>query len=207
MPPKKKSVALVLALALTLILLTTCALPDFDLITYPPWSTIYNAARDERSVVDILLDKAISTQIKTALLQENGELGLKVKVYCFLRRVTLLGQVDDDAFKALAVATAWETEGVRGVGTGWVAPGRTGTTAADLHIAARLRAALVGDQDISATQIEAEVFGGRVYLIGIVRSQQDEDRALAHAMAVRGVTGVTSFLFPLEDSGRAPEER
>jgi osmotically-inducible protein OsmY len=88
-----------------------------------------------------------------------------------------------------------------------VAPGLAGTAAADLQIAARLRAELVGDQNISATQIEAEVFGGRVYLIGIVRSQQDEDRALAHAMAVKGVTGVTSFLFPLEDTERAPEER
>jgi hyperosmotically inducible protein len=193
MPPKKY---VALALVPALVLLTACAIPDFDFVSYPPWTTVYNAARDERNVADILFDKAISTQIKTALLQENGELGLRVKVYCFLRRVTLLGQVDDDAFKALAVATAWETEGVRGVATGWVAPGRAGTAAADLEIAARLRAALVGDQDISATQIEAEVFGGAVYLTGMVRSQQDAGRALAHARWVRGVSSVISLLIP-----------
>ncbi len=144
-------------------------------------------------MADIGFDKAISTQIKGALLNQDGERGLKVKVYCYLRMVTLLGQLEDDNFKAFALATAWATEGVRGVTTHWEAPS-AGTGMADLEIAARLRAALVADEDLSATQIETEVFSGKVYLIGMVRSPQDADRAVAHAQAVKGVTGVTSLL-------------
>lgn len=193
---------------LPLVLLAACSLSDFPSSVFtPPWSSVYGAARDERAMADILVDKAIGRQVKAALLNGYGELGLRVKVYCFLGRVTLLGQVDDVDLRAFAVATAWEVEGVRGVATGWVAQSRADTGLADLEIAARLRTVLVGDEGLSATQIEAEVFGGKVYLIGIVRSQQDEDRALAHAMAVKGVTAVTSFLFPLEDMERAPEER
>ncbi len=181
---------------LPLLLLAACSGADLQSLmsdSFSPWGAVYNAARDERSVADIGFDKAISTQIKGALLNQDGERGLKVKVYCYLRMVTLLGQLEDDNFKAFALATAWATEGVRGVTTHWEAPS-AGTGMADLEIAARLRAALVADEDLSATQIETEVFSGKVYLIGMVRSPQDADRAVAHAQAVKGVTGVTSLL-------------
>lgn len=56
----------------------------------------------------------------------------------------------------------------------------------------------MGDENISATQIEAEVFGGRIYLMGMVRSQQDVDRAVALARALPGVSVVTSLLIPTE---------
>jgi hyperosmotically inducible protein len=85
---------------------------------------------------------------------------------------------------------------VKGVSTHWEAPGKTDTTAADIEIATKLRAALVADKEISATQIETEVFGGKVYLLGMVRSQKDADKAVAHARGVAGVTGVTSLLIP-----------
>jgi hyperosmotically inducible periplasmic protein len=159
-----------------------------------PWGAIYDAARDERSVGDIAADKKISTTIKSALVNKDGKLGLAVKVYCYLGKVTLLGQLADEKFKDFAVATSKKTKGVKGVATHWEAPGKTDTTAADVEIAAKLRAALVGDKEISATQIETEVFSGKVYLIGMVRSQKDADKAVAHAKAVKGVTDVTSLL-------------
>ena len=37
---------------------------------------------------------------------------------------------------------------------------------------------------------------GKVYLLGMVRSQKDADRAVAHARATNGVTGVISLLIP-----------
>ncbi|MDP3427615.1 MAG: BON domain-containing protein, partial [Humidesulfovibrio sp.] len=138
------------------------------------------------------------------LLQQNGELGMRVKVYSFLRRVTLLGQIGDADFKAFALATAWEAQGVRSVDSAWVDPGLAGNTAVDLEIAARLRAALVGDEDLSATQIEAEVFSGQVYLMGMVRGQQDADRAAAHARALPGVASVTSLLVPTRQDRPEP---
>jgi len=189
---------------LPLVLLAACALPELPTPSFTPWSTIYGAARDERSMADMLFDKAVSTAIKAELMDKSGALGLKVKVYCFLRRVTLLGQVNDDDFKAFALATAWEAQGVRSVVAVWVEPGPAGAARYDLEIAARLRAALVGDEDISATQIEAEVFGGQVYLMGMVRSRQDVDRAVDHAQAVPGVSGVTSLLIPTQQDQPQP---
>lgn len=165
-------------------------------LAFTPWSAVYEVARDERSLADITADKEKVTQIKTALLNKDGKLGLAVKTYCYLGRVILLGQLDDEGFKSFAVATAKKTKGVKSVATHWEMPGKEGTTAADLEIATKLRAALVADKELSATQVETEVFGGKVYLLGMVRSQKDAERAVAHAKAVKGVTGVTSLLIP-----------
>ena len=48
---------------------------------------------------DIAADKKITTSIKSALVKKDGKLGLAVKTYCFLGRVTLLGQLADEGFK------------------------------------------------------------------------------------------------------------
>lgn len=180
---------------MALLLLAALSLPQ-PASAFTPWGAVYDAARDERSVGDIASDKKISTGIKTALLEKDKKLGLAVKVYCFLGRVTLLGQLGDEPFKTFAVGTAKKTKGVKSVSTHWEEPGKTDTTAADVEIAAKIRTALVADKELSSTQIEQEVFGGKVYLIGMVRSRKDIDRAVAHAKAVKGVTSVTSLLIP-----------
>ncbi len=178
-----------------LILAVVLALPGAA-FAFTPWGAVYEVARDERSVADVTADKKITTEIKTALVNKDGKLGLAVKPYCFLGKVTLLGQLADEGFKSFAVATAKGTKGVKSVTTYWEAPGKEGTTTADLEIAAKLRTALVADKSLSSTQIETEVFGGKVYLLGMVRSQRDADKAVAHAKATKGVTGVTSLLIP-----------
>ena len=161
---------------------------------YTPWGAVYDAARDERSVATITADKKISTGIKSTLVNKDSKLGLAVKVYCYVGKVTLLGQLADEKFKEFATSTAKKSKGVKSVSTHWVEPGKTDTTSADVEIATKLRAALVGDKELSATQVETEVFSGKVFLIGMVRSQKDADKSVAHAKAVKGVTGVTSLL-------------
>jgi hyperosmotically inducible protein len=176
-------------------LLLLCA-PPAQARSVTPWGAVYELVRDERSLSDISIDKAIATEIKAALLEKNGKLGLAVKTYCYLGKVVLLGQLADDSFKSFAVATARKTPGVKGVTTHWVPPSRRGSTISDLEIAAKLRAELVEDKDISATQVEAEVFSGHVFLLGMVRSQKDAAKAAAHAKSVSGVKSVTSLLVP-----------
>jgi hyperosmotically inducible protein len=180
---------LLCTLTLAMLLVLPCIAQAFT-----PWGAVYDAARDERSVGDITADKEISTKIKAALVDKDGKLGLAVKVYCYMRKVTLLGQLADAKFKEFAVATAKKAKGVKGVATYWEPV--SDTTAADTEIAAKIRAALVGDKDISATQIEQEVFAGKVYLIGMVRTKKDADKAMAHAKSVKGVTSVVSLLIP-----------
>jgi hyperosmotically inducible protein len=179
--PNPAPIALLLCLALTS-------------LAWTPWGAIYGSARDERSVGDQAADKKISLSIKGDLADKDSELALKVHVYCFLGHVYLVGAVNDAAFRAFAVKTAKGTEGVKKV-TAYFKP-ETDTTADDLELAAKVRAELIGNGDLSSTQIEQEVMNGEVVLLGMVRTKADAALAVKVAKGVEGVRKVTSFLIP-----------
>lgn len=159
-----------------------------------PWTTIYGVARDERSVETIAKDKKIATEIKAELMKRDEKKGFAVKVYCFTGRVFLVGQLNDTAFRDVAAKTAKAASGVRAV-TSYFLP-ESDTLKADLEIAAKVRAGLVADKDLSATQIESEVFNGTVVLLGMVRDSKDVKGAVAVARKISGVKEVKSFLIP-----------
>jgi hyperosmotically inducible protein len=163
-------------------------------LAWTPWGAVYESARDERSVSDQAADKKISLSIKADLANKDSKLALKVHVYSFLKHVYLVGAVGDQPFRAFAMKTARGTEGVKKV-TSYFKP-ETDTTAEDLKLAAKVRAKLVGNGDLSSTQIEQEVMNGEVVLLGMVRSQADAALAAKVAGGVPGVRKVTSFLIP-----------
>lgn len=163
-------------------------------IAWTPWGAIYGSARDERSVGDQAADKKISLAIKKNMADKDSGAALKIHVYCFLKHVYLVGAIDDAAFRAFAVKAAKGTEGVTGVTTYFAA--ESDTTADDLELAAKVRAELIGNGDLSSTQIEQEVLNGEVVLLGMVRSKADAALAVKVARSVGGVRKVTSFLIP-----------
>jgi hyperosmotically inducible periplasmic protein len=179
-----------------MLLLALVLLPAAGWAFPTPWGTVYGVARDERNVVDMATDKAATTEIKAKIMDRDRMKGLAVKVYCFVGQVALLGQLDDEDFQEFAVATAHAANGVKGVTTYWEPVTQESTLAADVEITARIRAALVADKQLSSTQMELEVFAGKVYLLGMVRSRQDVDRAVAHAKTVAGVIEVVSLMVP-----------
>lgn len=172
-------------LILCLILLTTAC---------SPWGTVYGSARDERSVGDQAADTEIALSIKSDLADRDSGKALQVHVYCFLRHVYLVGAINDTAFRSFAVATAKKTEDVQKVTSYFVA--ESDTTADDLEIAAKVRTALIGDENLSATQIETEVMNGEVVMLGMIRTKAEVDLAIKLAKGVEGVRKVTSFMIP-----------
>lgn len=165
-------------------------------LAWTPWGAIYGSARDERSVGDQAADKETSLSIKKALADNDSGKALQVHVYCFLGHVFLVGAIDDVEFRKFAIKTAKGTEDVKKVTDYFVA--ESDTTGDDLEIAAKVRTALIGEGDLSATQIEQEVLNGEVVLLGMVRSQADAKLAIKTAKSVEGVRKVTSFMIPSE---------
>ena len=163
---------------------------------FTPWGAVYESARDERSIGQQAKDKAVVVSIKGKMADRDGKMALKVKTYCFVGRVFLVGAIDDKGFRDFAVKTAKGTENVRSVKTHFVK--ETDTTKADLEIAARVRTALIAEKDLSATQIENEVMNGEVVMLGMVRSKKDASLAVKTARAIDGVRKVTSYLIPSE---------
>ncbi len=161
-------------------------------IAWTPWGSIYESARDERSVADQAADKQISLSIKAKLADRDKGKALKVHVYCFLRHVYLVGAIDDTAFRSFAVGTATVTKDVKKVTKYFVR--ESDTTASDLEIATRVRAKLIAEEELSSTQIENEVMNGEVVMLGMVRTKADARLAIKLTKSVEGVRKVTSFL-------------
>lgn len=163
-------------------------------VAWTPWGAIYESARDERSVGQQADDKRISLDIKGQMADRDGKKALKIHAYCFVGHVFLVGAINDKSFRSFAVKTAKDIEGVKKVTTHFVK--ETDTTADDLEIAASVRAALIAEGDLSATQIETETMNGEVVMVGMVRGKKDARLAVQVAKGVEGVRKVTSYLIP-----------
>lgn len=155
---------------------------------------VYSVPKDERSVGTMVDDSVIVSDIKADLISLDGSDGLATKVYSFGGRVYLVGE-PAVGFRDKAVSAARKVKGVRSVTTHWFAPG-TGKTMDDTVVATRVRTNLIAEKALSSTQIELEVYGGHVVLMGMVRASADVDRAVRVARATQGVRGVSSYLIP-----------
>jgi hyperosmotically inducible protein len=159
--------------------------------------TIYKTARDERSMGTIMDDKTIEGKIKKRMIDDELVKALDISVYCFTGKVFLVGLVEKSAQKTKAVQIAKGVEGVKSVRTYILEKGKdrtTGKSVADAKITAKVKARLIGDMDLKATQIEVKTLKGHVVLLGIVLAKQDINKAIAHAKKVEGVRKVKSFV-------------
>ncbi|QJB57313.1 BON domain-containing protein [Pseudodesulfovibrio sp. zrk46] len=167
---------------------------SFTCIAWTPWGAIYESARDERSVGQQADDKRISLDIKGKMANKDKGKALQIHSYCFVGHVFLVGAINDKSFRNFAVKTAKSIEGVKKVTTHFVK--ESDTTQDDLKVAAKVRAALIAEGDLSATQIETETLNGEVVMVGMVRSKADAKLAVKIAKGVEGVRKVTSYLIP-----------
>jgi hyperosmotically inducible protein len=67
-------------------------------------------------------------------------------------------------------------------------------TTANLKLLANVKKALIGDKNISSTQIEVKAIQCKIILLGLVGSADEIKKAVSHAKAVEGVRSVKSFL-------------
>jgi len=66
----------------------------------------------------------------------------------------------------------------------------TGEYVSDSWITTKIKAALVEDPNVKATEVNVETFKGTVQLSGFVSSQSAMNQAVVVARGIRGVTGV-----------------
>ena len=76
----------------------------------------------------------------------------------------------------------------------------------DATISTRVKTALLNDPDVAALRINVQTFQGVVTLSGAVRSQEQEQKAVAVARTIHGVKDVKSEL-QIQQSGTAGATR
>lgn len=69
-----------------------------------------------------------------------------------------------------------------------------GETIDDATITTRVKTALLNDPDVGGLRIDVDTFKGAVTLSGRVKSKSEEDKAIALARKIGGVTDVKSTL-------------
>ena len=172
-----------------LLLCLTVALLAFGLGGCPAVPFI---VKDQRDLSAQSADKGIESKIKTQLVQENASKSLDVNVYSFLGHVYLIGDVDA-GYRAFAEKTARSVPGVKQVTTHWFPVG-SANRATDSQIEAAIDTNLLFAKDVASTQVNVDVWGGHVVLLGLMASQADIDRAMSEVRGVSGVKSVTSYL-------------
>lgn len=156
-------------------------------------STAYKSATEERTVAEQASDTKTSVLVRQRLLEADTKSIVSLSVFCHLGQVVIAGAVPPESpLRQRAATIARGVEGVRRVETYYV-PSQPSTTA-DLTIGAKLKAKIVGDGELKASQVDFTVLGGHVVLAGVVDRQAKIDRIVAHARAVEGVTAVRSFM-------------
>jgi osmotically-inducible protein OsmY len=155
--------------------------------------TGYETATEERSIATQAADTEIALTIKKNLLASSvgGTSGLDV--YCRNGAVVLAGVVPRGSQAGSeAVTIARRVDGVKSVNTYFV-PEQPSKTS-DFVIKEKINAALVGDVDLKAGQVDMTVVAGHVVLVGVVNSQAKVDKIVAHARSTEGVVAAKSFI-------------
>lgn len=158
--------------------------------------TIYKAAMDERSLGQQTADASISAAIMKAYLDDDDVSVLGIEPYTFSGDVYLVGEYENPTQKSKAVSIARSVEGVKNVIT-YLLPKKEDPaceTSDNLGILASVKKDLIGDGDIWSTNVEVKVVQCRVVLLGLVGSQDQINKSIAHAKAVEGVRSVKSYL-------------
>ena len=159
-------------------------------------TTIYKTAVDERSFGEQYDDQKITMAIRKKFTEDEKIKYFDISTYCYYGHVYLVGEYDTVARKNQAVNLAREVEGVKSV-TDYFLPKKEdekcGTTS-NLELLALVKKELIGDMDISSTQVEVKALQCNIILLGLVNSAVDIKKAVDHAKSVKGVLSVKSFL-------------
>ena len=159
-------------------------------------SDIYKSAVDERSLGDQYDDQSITMSIREKFTADEKIKYFDISTYVYNGHVYLVGEYDTADQKNQAVKLARQVEGVKSV-TDHFLPKKEdeacGTTA-NLKLVAKVKKDLIGDGDLSSTQIEVKALQCNIILLGLVGSANEISKATAHAKAVEGVRSVKSYL-------------
>jgi len=135
------------------------------------------------------MDSAISDKIDESLEASSAVKARQVNIETSESVVYLTGVVDSEDARREAGRIAWRTAGVDGVVNDLTVGERTvGDWVDDTLISSRLKAKLIADTDVRASDVDVSSSQGVVTLIGRVRTnamKQDAERI------ARGITGVT----------------
>ena len=154
------------------------------------------ASTTEKGFSTSVADGVIETKLVDRFIQNDAALATGIEKSVNNGSVLLTGRVDTIEQKVLATKLAWEIKGVREV-VNEVQVTKDNSLrdkAKDLAASAQLRAALIGDQNISSLNFSIDVVNGIVYLSGVAADDMEKERVIAHAQELRFAKKVVNYI-------------
>ena len=165
------------------------------------FGTGVSVALDPRSVGtqidDSIMQKNLSTRI--LLMDKKNLLSIKSKVLD--GRIFLTGKVNDPEAKLKLTKLAWETKGVRSVRNDIKIKEKFNfkQSAKDILITSQLRAALIFNKKIKATNYQIDTYKKKIYLYGISITKDEKDQVLKEAKEISDVEDIIVSILLVDD--------
>ena len=154
------------------------------------------ASTTEKGFSTSVSDTVIEAKLTDKFIKNDASLVTGVESSVSNGAVLMTGRLDTQDKKILATRLAWEIKGVKEVinEIQLVSDKSIKTTAKDLAASAQLRAALIGDQEISSLNYSIDVVNGIVYLSGVAANEKERERVITHAQSLRFAKKVVNYI-------------
>ena len=154
------------------------------------------ASTTEKGFSTSVSDTVIEAKLTDKFIKNDASFVTGVESSVSNGSVLMTGKLDTQDQKILATRLAWEIKGVKEVinEIQIVSAKSIKTTAKDLAASAQLRAALIGDQEISSLNYSIDVVNGIVYLSGVAANEKERERVITHAQALRFAKKVVNYI-------------
>ena len=154
------------------------------------------ASTTEKGFSTSVSDTVIQAKLTDKFIKNDASFVTGVESSVSNGSVLMTGKLDTQDQKILATRLAWEIKGVKEVinEIQLVSDKSIKTTAKDLAARAQLRAALIGDQEISSLNYSIDVVNGIVYLSGVAANEKERERVITHAQGLRFAKKVVNYI-------------
>ena len=161
--------------------------------------------------VSVALDpRSLGTQIDDSVMQKNlaARLTLRDKNYLLSintkvldGRIFLTGKINDPEEKLQITKLAWETKGVRSVKNDIKLKEDFNfqQSAKDLLITSQLRAALIFNKKVKATNYQIDTYKKKIFIYGISLTMEEKKIVISEAKEILDVEDVIASIVLVED--------
>ena len=161
--------------------------------------------------VSVALDpRTLGTQIDDSIMQKNlsarvllldKKYLLQVKSKVLDGRIFLTGKVDNPEEKLKLTKMAWETDGVRSVRNDIKIKEEFNfkQSTKDILITSKLRAALIFNKNIKATNYQIDTYKRKIYIYGIAISSEEKDEVINEANQISNVKNVVASILLVDN--------
>ena len=154
--------------------------------------------------------RSVGTQIDDSIMQKNLSARVLIldKKYLFSvnskvldGRIFLTGKVDDPEEKLKLTKMAWEIQGVRSVRNDIKVKEDFNfkQSAKDLLITSQLRAALILNRNIKASNYQIDTYKNKIYIYGISITSDEKEEVINEAKQILDVKNVISSILLVEN--------